>query len=781
MMRVSICKLITLTSIVVLTNNSYAQSFYDINTIQTIALTFEQSNWDYMLDTAKAGSDGYIMAKSVTINGTQYDSVGVKYKGNSTYSPNYIKNPFHIELDTYKDQDYQGYTDIKLSNAAKDPSFLREVLSYIILRQYMDASLSNYANVYVNGKLLGLYVSSESVSKKFVNNHFYSNDNTFFKCNPIDGAGPGTSALPNLVYLGNDSASYYSAYEIKSDYGWNDLIGLCNTLKNNISQIESVLDVDRALWMIAFDNILVNLDSYIGGFAQNYYLYKDNTGRFNCVLWDFNESFGTFSMTGTINLPSTTLKMQMTHLLHSGDANWPLVQKLLTVPTYKKMYLAHLHTILNEDFANNSYLTTAQSIQPIINSSVQADPNKFFTYTQYQSNLTTDITSGSGPGSTSAPGITNLMSGRNTYLSALSDFTNTKPTITSVAPSVTNPALNTTIFLTANVINTNANSVYLGYRYNISDKFTKILMYDDGAHGDGASGDNVYGASINVSNTFIQYYIYAENNNAGMFSPVRAEHEFYTINATITTINVGDLVVNELMAQNTSTIADPNGEYDDWIELYNNTATTLSLDNLYMSDTYSNLLKWKFPTGTIIASNSYLIVWADEDLTQTGLHAGFKLSVSGEKIILSYDNGTIIEDVTFGAQTTDMGYARVPNGTGSFVIQVPTFNLNNQTAVIIDAESVLPLEFSLSQNYPNPFNPTTKISWQSPAGSWQTLKVYDILGNEVATLVNEEKPAGKYEVEFEASSGIVNLTSGIYFYQLRAGNFVDTRKMILMK
>jgi hypothetical protein len=66
-------------------------------------------------------------------------------------------------------------------------------------------------------------------------------------------------------------------------------------------------------------------------------------------------------------------------------------------------------------------------------------------------------------------------------------------------------------------------------------------------------------------------------------------------------------------------------------------------------------------------------------------------------------------------------------------------------------------------------------------GSWQTLKVYDILGNEVATLVNEEKPAGKYEVEFEASSGIVNLASGIYFYQLRAGNFVDTRKMILIK
>ena len=85
--------------------------------------------------------------------------------------------------------------------------------------------------------------------------------------------------------------------------------------------------------------------------------------------------------------------------------------------------------------------------------------------------------------------------------------------------------------------------------------------------------------------------------------------------------------------------------------------------------------------------------------------------------------------------------------------------------------------FNLSNNYPNPFNPSTMISWQSAAGSWQTLKVYDVLGNEVATLVDEYKPAGKYEVEFNASQ----LSSGIYFYQLKTENFIETRKMILLK
>ena len=85
--------------------------------------------------------------------------------------------------------------------------------------------------------------------------------------------------------------------------------------------------------------------------------------------------------------------------------------------------------------------------------------------------------------------------------------------------------------------------------------------------------------------------------------------------------------------------------------------------------------------------------------------------------------------------------------------------------------------FALDQNYPNPFNPSTRISWQSPESGWQTLKVFDVLGNEVATLVNEYKTAGSYEVEFNASS----MPSGLYFYRIKAGSFVETKKMLLLK
>jgi hypothetical protein len=110
---------------------------------------------------------------------------------------------------------------------------------------------------------------------------------------------------------------------------------------------------------------------------------------------------------------------------------------------------------------------------------------------------------------------------------------------------------------------------------------------------------------------------------------------------------------------------------------------------------------------------------------------------------------------------------------------------------IIEVEVETPMEFSLEQNYPNPFNPSTKIKFTIPfvethrdASLLVILKVFDVLGNEVATLVNEAKPAGNYEIEFSMGShsgNVRNLTSGIYFYKLQVGNFVQTKKMVLIK
>ncbi|MBE0570729.1 MAG: T9SS type A sorting domain-containing protein [Ignavibacteriaceae bacterium] len=99
------------------------------------------------------------------------------------------------------------------------------------------------------------------------------------------------------------------------------------------------------------------------------------------------------------------------------------------------------------------------------------------------------------------------------------------------------------------------------------------------------------------------------------------------------------------------------------------------------------------------------------------------------------------------------------------------------TNVEDENKSNIPTEYSLSQNYPNPFNPSTNIGFRISDRGYVSLKVFDILGNEVVTLVDEEKEPGVYEVQFDAS----NLSSGIYYYKLVSGNFIETKKMVLIK
>ena len=96
---------------------------------------------------------------------------------------------------------------------------------------------------------------------------------------------------------------------------------------------------------------------------------------------------------------------------------------------------------------------------------------------------------------------------------------------------------------------------------------------------------------------------------------------------------------------------------------------------------------------------------------------------------------------------------------------------------IVEVEIFPPAKFSLEQNFPNPFNPTTTIKWQTPKEAFQTLKIFDVLGNEVATLVSEVKPAGLHQIEFDASA----LASGLYFYQLKYEGLTFTKKMLMIK
>ena len=720
-----------------------AQNFYDRSTVQTIEIFFGFTNWDSQLDAATV-ADTYIIADSVRINGVVFDSVGVKYKGNSSYNPNNNKNPLHIELDhVIGSQDYQGYTDIKLQNGYSDPSMIREVLSYAILEQYMDCPQANFANVYINGTLRGMYSNAESINKKFNGEHFYVGNDTYFKCNPIGGAGPGSTSSPDLKYINMDSSSYFNGYELKSTYGWNRLVDLINTLNNDFVNIESKLDVDRALWMLAFNNVLVNLDSYNGAFRQNYHLTWDLNNRFAPTIWDLNMSFGGFPG-GTGSGPFTASSLDP--MSNSTSANHPLIVKMLSNPLYKRMYLAHIRTIVQENFANQNYLSTANTLRTTIDASVQADPYKFYSYTQFQNSLTSNIAGGGPPGS-SIPGLQNLMDARATYFSTNSNYLLISPIITSHSASNSAPTFGESIYLTATC--SNETTVYLGYRTNHQLKFNRVQMFDDGVHGDGAAGDHVYGYQVTINGAEFQYYIYAENSNAGIFSPQRAEHEYHFLTVSIPFCSSGDVLINEIVASNSSSAYDLNAEADDWVELYNTTATPIDLSGMYLSDEPVNLMKWAFPLGTSIPANGYLMVWCDNDTEQAGLHTNFKLSSLGEN--LTFSNGAMIHDqVAFGVQSTDIAYARCPDGGVSFNSVTPTpLASNNCLAGIQEAVENLNVVI-----YPNPaINDLTVLSEENENFE---LTITDVQGR---IILNESIAFGSHNFDIsEWSKGVFYVT-----------------------
>jgi hypothetical protein len=704
------------------------QTFYDLSTIQTVEIFFTQANWDYQMDTAKSDSDSFIMADVVTINGVSFDSVGVKYKGNSSYDSSYAKNPMHIELDAFKNQSYQGIKDVKLGNAFSDPSMIREVLAYKILEAYADCPRSNFAKLYINGNYIGLYSNEESVNKDFLSNHFYGSKNTFFKCNPIVNPNPTTKC--NLRYLpGVDSSGYFNYYELKSDYGWNDLVALCDSVTNNPASLENVMDVDRAIWMLAFNNVLVNLDSYSGLFAQNYYLYKDNTDRFNPVIWDLNMAFGGFPFAGanatsTAQLTIANMKQMPTNL-HSTDVYWPLINRIQSNAMYKRMYIAHMKTIVSEYFTSGAYEGLATQYQALIDQAVQDDTNKFYSYADFQSAMTTDISIGNYD----VPGIKNLMDARRTYLENTAEFTAVAPTISNINPSTSLPALNDQITISVNV--SSATNVYLGYRNVASDKFIRIPMYDDGAHNDGTAGDNVYATQITITGAVTQFYIYAENNDAGIFAPLRAEHEFYTIPTDLPLAQPGSIVINEFLAVNQNDTTDENGKHEDWIELYNTTSDPISLFGLYMTDDLANMTKFAFPENSFIPASGYLVIFADEDAsTPSYLHCNFKLSAAGEKIILSNQAGYVHDSISFGVPTQDVSIGRCPNGTGNF-ITLPTTSFNTLNCTVgVDELNGDAMHLAA---YPNPANDELIVTLSNRMSQAKDpLMIIDALGRTVA-------------------------------------------------
>ena len=191
-------------------------------------------------------------------------------------------------------------------------------------------------------------------------------------------------------------------------------------------------------------------------------------------------------------------------------------------------------------------------------------------------------------------------------------------------------------------------------------------------------------------------------------------------------------------------------------------------------------LKVEFDSTLVSTSSSSQIYIANSSSAQLNIDS---ITISDPRFT-SDGNTASIESYSFRKIQVEFNPDSIKNYNATLTVysnggikNILLTGIGKDNSVNVEDDVSLPIAFTLEQNYPNPFNPSTRISWQSPVSSWQTLKVYDVLGTEIATLVNEFRNAGSYEIDFDAS----NIPSGVYFYRLQTGNFVSTRKMILLK
>lgn len=724
------------------------EGMYDKKIIRQVYLDFPQSDyWQQMVDNYE---DEVEIPATMTIDDVTYDSVGVRFRGNTSYFTigNSSKKSFAISTDfVHKDQVCMGFKNFKFNNAHQDATFMREVLYCQMAARHTPIAKANYIELYLNHEYWGLYPNIQAIDKTFLEGYFLSNDGARFRATTEEngmggGGGPGWGdGTAGMNYLGADSTTYQEYYELKSsdvEDPWQKLIDACHVLStatvNNMDTVSDKIDIDKALWFLAVENIFTDDDSYVMKGKMDYYVYYEpETDRTMPLEYDGNSSFQTSG--NAVN---------WSPFKNVNNANYPLLNKLLNIPEWRQRYLAHYRTILNETFTTENANALIDSLDAQIRTLVNADPKKLYTFGQYTSGV---------------PSLKTTIANRRTFLMSNTEVAQVAPTIISApyynssAVEYETPVAGESVLVKASITSTNGISkVNLYYVTGLTGKFLTSQMFDDGLHDDGIADDGVYGGTIPGFNngTTVRYYIEAIAGNAALsasYLPAGAEHDvfMYTVKENVLSNGV---VINEILASNNTGATDEAGENEDWIELYNTNDFEVDLSGFYISDDDTNLDKWVFPSGSLIPANGYLIIWADEDQEQGTLHSNFKLSASGEVVVFSDPALSLVDAIEFGQQTTDLGYARVPNGTGPFVIQDPTFNANNElpssTGEWLSAEGI--------HIYPNPFNNQITIQIDLPSGE-VPYRIIDQYGRSitngfitetVSTLHLNDWPAGVY-------------------------------------
>ncbi len=360
--------------------DEYVDRYFQRDKVMEISIDIDEAAWEKMLENAMAKE--FHTAK-VTVNGDVYPLVRIRIKGNSTLrsvaGTDSNRYGFKINFDgIHENQTMAGLTQLSLSNNFSDPSYMREYLSYQIFEEMgVAVPAFAYAAVYLNGEYFGLYLAVEGIKEPYLERNFDNITGDLYK-----------SVGHTLNYHGSDSASY-TGLEVKSTLKNADRTKLIRMLDalNNDGDIEKYLDIDATLRYIAVSTALANFDSYQGNFGHNYYLYERDS-VFTILPWDLNMSFGGFGFDGDATA------VYIDEPTQGPLAERPLIAKLLENDAYRRTYHSYLEEVATK-FLSGCYLEAETTrLFDLISEYVRSDPTAFYTYEQFERNISNTIAGG---------------------------------------------------------------------------------------------------------------------------------------------------------------------------------------------------------------------------------------------------------------------------------------------------------------------------------------------------------------------------------------------------